>query len=113
MHWLVTFFLILLSPGGSTKDVILEFKQTLKELQSFGVKDIIIDMINNDGGSLGLGMGLAQALSKTKIEMLQFQTAINDNWLDDFQMTVVNGETPTEQELARRVLALLENDQRE
>ncbi|MFN8371210.1 MAG: S41 family peptidase [Bacteriovoracaceae bacterium] len=101
------------SPGGSTKDVILEFKQTLKELQSFGVKDIIIDMINNGGGSLGLGMGLAQALSKTKIEMPQFQTAINDNWLDDFQMTVVNGETPTEQELARRVLALLENDQRE
>ncbi len=91
--------------------VIKEFSETLKSMQGFGVKDVVIDMLNNGGGSLGLGLGLAQTLSNQKVTMPLFQTALNDNWLDDFQSTSINGETPTEQELARRILVLLENDQ--
>ena len=92
------------SPSKSVKLVEAEFKKTLSTFQSMGVKEIIIDTINNGGGSLVLGMKLAQALSPKKIIQPEMQFRLSDSWLNQFQSEFYDGKSDAEQEYARRIL---------
>lgn len=91
------------SPGDSEENVVKEFKNTLAVFKNLGVRDIIIDTINNGGGSLSLGMHLAQALTPEKIEQPLMQFRLSDTWLDRFQAAALEGADEATKEYARRV----------
>lgn len=103
--WLNTF-----SPLASDEDTVNEVKQTIKMLQGFGVKSLVIDLINNGGGSLTLGTSLVQAFAKTRIETSEIQYKLSETWLDEFESMSLNSPSDWERELYKRVYLSLEDD---
>lgn len=100
------------SPQQEESTVISEFKATLKAMQSLGVERLILDTINNGGGSLVLGMKMAQALSSTRIEMPKMQFRLSDSWLDQFESESMNASNDSEREISRRTLEDFESQRR-
>lgn len=98
-----TLYLDTFSPKAKTADVVKEFKDTLDHLAFIGVSDLIIDSVNNGGGSLALGMKLAQALSPEKVEMPGIQFRNSQSWMNQFEGLSLEGPSDAERELARRV----------
>ena len=64
---------------------VKEFKQTLQYFHDLGINKLVIDLLNNGGGSLSLGARLAQTLSPQKINMPTMLFKLNDNWIDSFE----------------------------
>lgn len=91
------------SPAGEADDVVTEVKKTLKSLKMLGVNDLVIDMINNGGGSLELGMLLAQAFSNKKVVMSEMEFGLNEHWLDDTEKSSRSAPSDIEREIYRRV----------
>jgi C-terminal processing protease CtpA/Prc len=102
-----TMYLDTFSPKGKSEDVIKEFKDTLEHLAFYGVGDLVIDLVNNGGGSLELGMKLAQALSAEKIEMPGIQFRTSQSWINQFESESLEAPSDAERELARRVYTQL------
>lgn len=98
------------SPSGDSDSVVKEFTATVKTLQKNGARDLVIDMINNGGGSLELGLKMAQLLSRDKITAPEMQFRLSETWLDEFEKESINGSSDAERELARRVFAALKED---
>jgi len=98
------------SPSEEEDKVVAQVAASLKTLQANGVKDIVIDMINNGGGSLVLGMRLAQLFSATKVRMPDLQFKVSDSWLDSFESDSMNASSDAEREIARRVYVGLKED---
>lgn len=96
------------SPANSEENVLKEFKATLTAMQALGVNDLVIDTINNGGGSLVLGMKMAQLLSDQKLEMPKLQMRLSDSWMDQFQQETLHASSDAEGEYARRILAEME-----
>ena len=96
---------------SSEDDVLKEFKSTLLAMQTLRVKDLIIDTLNNGGGSLSLGMKMAQLLSNHKIEMPKIQFRLSDTWLDEFQSSSLEGNSDAEKEYSLRLLNDLKSQQ--
>jgi hypothetical protein len=105
-----TIYLQTFSPAGSEANVIKEFKNTLETLQFYRVNDLVIDLINNGGGSLSLGLQLAQALSNTKIEMPDMQMILSDSWLREFEKMSLDAPSDAEKTLAARVYQQLSEE---
>ena len=91
------------SPAANTGDVINEFLNTLTKFQNLGVKKIILDTLNNGGGSLLLGMEMAQLLSGKKIEMPNMRFRLSDSWIDQYESEALRGKSDAEKEYAKRV----------
>jgi len=92
-------------PDSGEETTLKEFKATLLAMQSMGVNDLVLDTINNGGGSLTLGMKMAQLLSNKKVEMPKMEMRLSDSWLDQFQTETLHPASDAEGEIARRVLA--------
>ncbi len=90
------------SPGGDEQEVISEFKKTLQYFMDFGVKNVVIDLLDNGGGSLTLGMQLAQAMTSKKLNLPTIELKINETWLDRFENNSINGKSDSEKEIAKR-----------
>ncbi len=95
------------SPGGSEPEIINEFKKTLKYFMDWGVEKVIIDLLDNGGGSLTLGTKLAQAMSSKKIDLPTIQLKINETWLDNFEQKSLSAPSDSEKEIARRTFQTL------
>ncbi len=100
------------SPQQEESTVMAEFKATLKAMQSLGVERLMLDTINNGGGSLVLGMKMAQALSPNRIEMPKMQFRLSDSWLDQFESESMNASNDSEREISRRTLEGFEAQRR-
>ncbi len=105
-----TMYLPSFSPKGNQKEILEEFKDTLKHLEFFGVSDVVIDLVNNGGGSLELGMKMAQALSNEKVEMPAIQFRTSQSWIDQFETESLGAPSDAERELARRMVAQLTDE---
>jgi C-terminal processing protease CtpA/Prc len=103
-----TIYLDTFEPSGTEDDAVAQFKQTLVDLQTLGVSRIVIDMINNGGGSLSLGFQLAQALSASRVPLPGIQFRVSDSWLDQFQTSSMQGASDSEREISRRVYSDLQ-----
>lgn len=98
-----TILLDTFSPLETPQKTLAEFKQTLLDLQLLGAERVVIDMINNGGGSLLLGFQLAQALSAARVELPSIQFRVSDSWLDQFEKSSMNAKSDSEREISRRV----------
>lgn len=108
-----TLFLNTFSPEQSHEEVVQEFKNTLETLRFYRINDLIIDLINNGGGSLSLGMELAQNLSAQKIDMPSLQLRISESWLNEFELKTLSAPSDSEREIAFRVFEQLEKEYKE
>jgi C-terminal processing protease CtpA/Prc len=100
------------SPSGSEESVIKEVAATLKTLQTFGVKDLIIDTLDNGGGSLSLGLKLAQLFSNARLTLPSMQFKVSDTWLDEFERKSLSSTvSDSERVIAEHLLAGVKKDQ--
>lgn len=74
--------------------VFAEIQETLRTFAKNGVSDIIIDTVDNPGGSLVLVLAIAQAFSSEKINPLQMQFRFNENWMRDFKELALTSPEP-------------------
>lgn len=91
----------------SREHVLGDFKRLLKQLQELEVELLVIDLINNSGGSVTLGLEMAQALSANRLPVISIQLVLNENWLDTFEQDSRNAATDRERELSARVFQTL------
>lgn len=98
------------SPENDEDAVLAEVQTMLYRMQALGVKDLVIDTINNGGGSLSLGMKLAQLFSKDKVVMPDMQFKLSETWLDEFEQQSLGGATDLDRELGRRAYNLLKSE---
>ncbi len=105
-----TMYLNTFSPESSSKTVLTEVKNTLRILQIQGVKNLIIDLLDNGGGSLQLGLQLSQLLNKDKITLPGIQFKLSETWIDDFEKDSLNSDNDYDKEKARRIHAALKTD---
>ncbi len=93
------------STGETTEKCIAEIQETLRFFQHHGVGDIVIDMIDNGGGSLDLVLKLAQAFSRERLEFPGVQFGLNENWMSDMHSAAVSSPSHLDREHFRRVYA--------
>lgn len=93
------------SPGGKEADVLQQIEETLDAFQENGVKDVVIDTVNNGGGSVSLILKLAQLLSNEKILNFGIQYGLNQKWMDDVQKAMMGSPNDTEREIMKRLFA--------
>jgi C-terminal processing protease CtpA/Prc len=105
-----TMYLDTFSPSGAEPAVLKEVSDTLYALQTLGVKDLVIDMIDNGGGSLSLGLQMAQLFSNQRIIMPEMQFKLSNTWIDEFESGSIKGGNDAERELFRRVYDGLSKD---
>jgi hypothetical protein len=73
------------SPSQPAAQVLSEFQQTIVEFKKKGVKSIVIDTINNGGGSLALGNALASALTSKEVQYPGIQLKANEYWYESLE----------------------------
>jgi C-terminal processing protease CtpA/Prc len=98
------------SPSADEKAVLKEVKEMLKTIQGFGVKDLIIDLVDNGGGSLSLGLQLANLFSEKALVLPEIQMKLSETWIDEFESKSLSGPSDAHKELARRVFEGLLQD---
>ncbi len=99
------------SVPADSQAVVNEFQDTLEVFEKEGVKSIVLDTINNGGGSLLLGVAMAQALTKKEVELPKIQLRLSDSWLSTFKQEASNpGYNSTVLNDKKRELAKIEED---
>lgn len=98
------------SPSLGTNAVMKEIKNTLASMNNLGVRDLIIDTINNGGGSVELGMKIAQALSPKKVKQPLIQFRLSDTWLDEFHGESRTGADEATKEYFRRMFVEMKSE---
>ena len=84
-------------------DAVSDLKETLRFFQEWGIKDVVIDTLNNGGGSLFLLMELAQALSNKPVAQTNLQIGTNEGWIDSLESWMYNAGSDPEKVLAKRL----------
>ncbi len=77
-------------------------KPTLKNFKTLGVSNIIVDTIDNPGGSLSLLAKVSQAFSDKPIHQANMRFGLNDNWLLELQQGSLSG-SDEQRERSRRL----------
>lgn len=95
------------SVGG---DGAADVANTLEAFRELGVKHVVLDLINNGGGSLTLGMEVAQAFTDKAIQWPSIAYGLNESWLDDFERMSLDGGSDLSTEMYRRVFTQLKDE---
>lgn len=95
---------------GIGDDEVKTFKALLNRMNQMKVKGLILDLLNNGGGSLEHGLAMADALTEQQLKFPKMQVALNDHWLNGFRGDAVYAPTDAQKTMAKRVLKLLEED---
>ena len=100
------------SPEADPDYVIKELKTLLKTMKNRRSKDLVIDLIDNGGGSLVLGLQMAQALSSQKVMMPEMQFRLSNSWVTTFETEASEESTttPTERTMNGKVFEKLLED---
>ena len=94
---------ILLPSFSLPANADVELKKTLNVFKQWKVKSVIVDMLDNGGGSLVAGLKLAQAFSAEKLDFPTIQFGLNEHWLDDFDSLRLTAPSDAEREIYRRL----------
>ena len=87
----------------SEGQALSEVSDLLARFEDLGVEHLIIDTIDNGGGSLTFGLQLAKLLSRDPLDLPLIQFKTSETWIDQFETQSLSAPSDTEKELARRV----------
>jgi C-terminal processing protease CtpA/Prc len=86
------------------------FRKIIAKFNSLKVDQVIVDMLNNGGGSITHGMKIVNMLAEKKIQYPSVQFALNDNWINAFKGDYYAGSNDSARELAGRVYRAMKED---
>jgi C-terminal processing protease CtpA/Prc len=90
--------------------VLTEWYRAITAIQDKGVKSVIIDMVDNTGGSLVHGMRMLNMLRKKPLDYPSIQVRLNNNWMNSFKRQAAFGEDDYAKTIGARVAKQLEAD---
>lgn len=86
------------------------FKALLTRMNQMKVKGVVLDLLNNGGGSLVHGLAMANALTEKPLAMPKLQVALNDHWINGFKSDSLYAPSDAQRTFAGRVFRQLQDD---
>lgn len=93
-------------------DAVRDLATTLKALRTLKIDRVIVDLLDNGGGSIGLGLRLSQLFARARLTVPELRFRVSDRWLDTFEDQAQSGRTDAEKEIGRRLYEALSADRR-
>lgn len=92
---------------------VVEFERLIAQFNTFKVKGLIIDTIDNGGGSLIHGNRVLNTLSSKQLNFSTLQVRLNDNWVNSFKSQAAFGSNDTDRFYAEKIYRQLAEDSRQ
>lgn len=105
-----TYAYIQLTSFPADDKILTEWFRAITAIEDKGIKSIIIDMIDNGGGSLIHGMRLLNMVRKKPLNFPTMQVRLNNNWVNSFKTQAAFGADDYQKIIAANVLKDLEAD---
>lgn len=86
------------------------FRRLITKMNQMKVQGLIIDLLNNGGGSLVHGLAMVNALTDKALDMPKLQVALNDHWINGFKTDSIYAPSDAQRTFAQRVLKQIESD---
>lgn len=86
------------------------FRKILARMNQMKIKGLILDLLNNGGGSLEHGLAMVNALTEQPLTFPSLQVALNDHWINGFKADSIYAPSDAQKTLARRVFDQLQED---
>ena len=90
--------------------ILEEWFRAITAIEDKGIKSVIIDMIDNGGGSLVHGMRMLNMLRRKPLDFPSMQLRLNNNWMNSFKTQATFGADDYSKAIARRVVEDMEED---
>ncbi len=90
--------------------ILTEWNRAITAIEDKGVKSVIIDLVDNTGGSLVHGMRMLNLLRKKPLDYPSLQFRLNNNWMNIFKSQSVFAEDDYQKSIARKVVEDFEED---
>jgi C-terminal processing protease CtpA/Prc len=88
-----------------------EWFRMINAIEDKGIKALIIDLVDNGGGSLVHGLRMLNMLRKKPLEFPSLQVRLNNNWLNTFKSQAAFADNDYKKAIAAKVLRQMEDDQ--
>lgn len=89
---------------------LIEWYRAITAIEDKGIKSVIIDMLDNGGGSLVHGMRMANMVRLKPLSVPSMQVRLNNNWMNSFKTQAAFGADDYSKTIAQRVVKKLEED---
>jgi hypothetical protein len=86
------------------------FKNLVLKMNEMKVSSLIVDMLDNGGGSIVHGLRMVNLLSEKNLNYPSIQLSLNDQWLNSFKADFYSGPNDASREMAGRVYRKLSED---
>lgn len=94
-------------------NILTEWFRAITAIQDKGIKSVIIDMVDNGGGSLVHGMRMLNMIRQKPLKLPSLQVRLNNNWMNSFRTQAAFAEDDYAKTIAARVVRDLEEDKRD
>ncbi|MCB0378437.1 MAG: hypothetical protein KDD33_08095 [Bdellovibrionales bacterium] len=105
-----TYAYLQISSFPGEDEFVAEFEKAINAIADKQIKSVVVDMIDNGGGSLIHGMRMANMLRKRPLKLPSMQVRLNNNWVNSFRTVAAMGATSAEKQIARGVVKKLKED---
>lgn len=90
--------------------ILTEWYRMITAIEDKGIKSVIIDLIDNGGGSLVHGMRMVNMLRKKPLQFPSMQVRLNNNWIYSFKSQAAFAGDDYQKAIAARVVKKLDED---
>lgn len=91
---------------------VTALESLITRFNQFNVQAVMIDMLDNGGGSLIHGLQMADMLTARQLDMPRIQFRLNDNWINSFRSQSIWGANDAERTLGTRLWESAQADAR-
>ena len=90
--------------------ILTEWYRAITAIEDKGIKSVIIDLVDNGGGSLVHGMRMVNMLRKKPLKYPSMQVRLNNNWMNSFKSQAAFSDNDYQKAISSRVVKQLEQD---
>ncbi len=90
--------------------ILTEWYRMITAIEDKGIKSLIIDLVDNGGGSLVHGMRMLNMIRKQPVDFPSMQVRLNNTWMNSFKSQAAFAESSYQKAIAARVVKQLEED---
>ncbi|MEM7645264.1 MAG: S41 family peptidase [Pseudomonadota bacterium] len=90
--------------------ILTEWNRAINAIEDKGIKSVVIDLIDNGGGSLVHGMRILNMVRRKSLQVPSMQVRLNNNWMNAFKTQAAFGANDYAKAIGRNVVEKLEED---